>query len=89
MKNEQEHPSYKPSTKKEHKLGRGEYNQEEYLKNLEKAMENEQKNSGYKPSTIKNDQNNNDFYEKLEKEIEKDKEHPYVPYKDMKKNNNM
>ena len=69
---------------------RGQYDKNEYLNNLEKAMEAEQKNSGYKPSNNKKYEDpNSAFMEKLDKEIEKDKEHPYVPYKDMKKNNNM
>ena len=66
--------------------GRGQYNKEEFLNNLDKAMEAEEKNSGYKPSTKKNVDPNQAFLDKLDKEIEKDKEHPYVPYKDMKKN---
>ena len=67
---------------------RGKYDKNEYLNNLEKAMEAEEKNTGYKPSSKKHEDPKNDFYEKLNKEIEKDKENPYVPYKDMKKNNN-
>ena len=49
-------------------------------------MEAEEQNSGYKPSGgKKNTDPKQAFLEKLDKEIEKDKEHPYVPYKDMKK----
>ena len=52
-------------------------------------MEAEEKSSGYKPSVKKSVDPNQAFLDKLDKEMEKDKEHPYVPYKDMKKNNNM
>ncbi len=69
--------------------GRGQYDKEEFLNNLDKAMEAEEKNSGYKPTVKKSVDPNKAFLDKLDKEIEKDKEHPYVPYKDMKKNNNM
>ena len=69
--------------------GRGQYDKEAFLNNLDKAMEAEEKNSGYKPSSKQYADPNQAFLEKLDKEIEKDKEHPYVPYKDMKKNNNM
>ena len=90
MENEAKNPTNKGGSKKGYMPGgRGQYDKEAFLNNLDKAMEAEEQNSGYKPTVKKNVDPNQAFLDKLDKEIEKDKEHPYVPYKDMKKNNNM
>ena len=65
MENEKKNPS-QTGNKKQNPIGqRGQYDKDEYLKNLEKAMENEEKNSGYKPSNKKYEDHKNDFYEKF------------------------
>jgi len=90
MENEAKNPTNKGGSKKGYMPGgRGQYDKEAFLNNLDKAMEAEEQNSGYKPTVKKNVDPNQAFLDKLDKEIEKDKEHPYVPYKDMKNNNNM
>ena len=87
MEAEEKNPKNVGGNKKvNYQGGRGQYDKEEFLNNLDKAMEAEEQNSGYKPSGgKKNVDPNQAFLEKLDKEIEKDKEHPYVHYKDMKK----
>ena len=89
MEKEKENPTYQDNKKINPMGPRGQYDKNEYLNNLEEAIKAEEKNSGYKPSNIKKQEDYGKiFSEKLEKELQKDKEHPYVPYKDMKKNNN-
>ena len=82
MKSEQEHSSYKPSEKKGPKNVRGEYNKEDYLKNLEKAMENEAKNPSQSgnnkkvnPMGPRGQYDKNEYLQNLEKAMEAEEQH--------------
>jgi hypothetical protein len=63
MENEAKNPVNQRGNKKQYiPGGRGQYNKEEFLNNLDKAMEAEEKNSGYKPSVKKNIDPNQAFF---------------------------
>lgn len=89
MKKEEQHSSYVPYKPKKVNETKEEDINKKFLERLDAEIAKEEKNpthtKTHKKTENKPENDQSDFMKKLEEEMEKDKQHPYVPYSQQKK----